>query len=108
MRWPVFLLFLLVIALQYPLWMGRGSWLRVWEIDESLQEQRAHNQQLEQRNARLEAEVKDLRSGTDAIEERARYDLGLVRPEEIFVQVPRRLEAPRGPEPDGSAPVQEP
>jgi len=103
MRWPVFLLFVLVVALQYPLWLGRGGWLRVWEIDKDLQAQRAHNQRLEQRNARLDAEVIDLKSGTDAIEERARYDLGLVRPGEIFVQVPQKPETPREPAsaPDG-------
>jgi len=95
MRWPVFILLILVIVLQYPLWFGRGGWLRVWEIDRNLQEQRAHNQNLEQRNARLDAEVIDLKSGTDAIEERARYDLGLVRPEEFFVQVPQRVEPPK-------------
>jgi cell division protein FtsB len=98
MRWPVLLLFLLVVALQYPLWLGRGGWLRVWEIDKNLQEQRAHNQSLEQRNARLDAEVSDLKSGTDAIEDRARYDLGLVRPGEVFVQVPPKVEIPQKPE----------
>ncbi|MCL2644842.1 MAG: cell division protein FtsB [Betaproteobacteria bacterium] len=95
MRWPVVLLLVLVVALQYPLWLGRGGWLRVWEIDKHLQEQRVHNQHLEQRNAQLDAEVSDLKSGTDAIEERARYDLGLVRPGEIFVQVPQRPEPPK-------------
>ena len=90
MRWPVFLLLVLVVALQYPLWLGRAGWLRVWEINTDLQAQRAHNQNLEQRNARLDAEVNDLKFGTDAIEERARYDLGLVRYEEFFVQVPQK------------------
>jgi cell division protein FtsB len=97
MRWPVFLLFVLVVALQYPLWLGRGGWLRVWEIDKTLQEQRAHNQMLEQRNARLDAEVSDLKSGTDAIEDRARHDLGLVRPGEIFVQIPPKASMPEKP-----------
>jgi cell division protein FtsB len=95
MRWPILFLFLLVVALQYPLWLGRGGWLRVWEIDKSLQEQHAHNQSLEQRNARLDAEVSDLKSGSDAIEDRARYDLGLVRPGEVFVQVPPKVEMPQ-------------
>ena len=95
MRWPIVLLLVLVVALQYPLWLGRGGWLRVWEIDKKLQEQRVHNQKLEQRNARLDAEVSDLESGTNAIEERARYDLGLVRPGEIFVQVPQKQESPK-------------
>ena len=86
---------MLVAALQYPLWLGRGGWLRVWEIDTALQEQRAHNQDLEQRNARLDAEVNDLKFGTDAIEERARYDLGLVRSGEFFVQVPQNPKSPK-------------
>ncbi|MCL2590633.1 MAG: cell division protein FtsB [Betaproteobacteria bacterium] len=95
MRWPAFLLLVLVVALQYPLWLGRGGWLRVWEIDKNLQEQHAHNQYLEQRNARLDAEVNDLKFGTDAIEERARYELGLVRPGEVFVQVPQKQKPPK-------------
>lgn len=98
MRWPIAILIVLVIVLQYPLWLGRGGWLRVWEIDKELQAQREHNHRLEDRNANLDAEVTDLQTGTDAIEEQARYDLGLVRPGEIFVQVPRE------PAPDTLAP----
>ncbi|MDR0717939.1 MAG: cell division protein FtsB [Azoarcus sp.] len=93
MRWPIVILALLLAALQYPLWLGRGGWLRVWEIEKELQAQREQNLRLEQRNASLDAEVRDLKTGSDAIEERARYSLGLVRPDEIFVQIPR--EPPR-------------
>lgn len=88
MRWPVIILVVLVVALQYPLWLGKGGWLRVWEVDGQLRAQRAGNHQLEQRNAALEAEVRDLKSGNEAIEERARFDLGLTRPGEIFVHTP--------------------
>ncbi|HRP96592.1 MAG TPA: cell division protein FtsB [Rhodocyclaceae bacterium] len=88
MRWPVIILVVLVVALQYPLWFGKGGWLRVWEVDAQLRAQRATNRQLEQRNAALEAEVGDLKSGNEAIEERARFDLGLTRPGEIFVHTP--------------------
>ncbi len=88
MRWPIILLFLLVLALQYPLWLGQGGWLRVWEVDERLGAQREINAQNERRNAALDAEVRDLKSGNEALEERARYDLGLIRPGEIFVQTP--------------------
>ncbi len=88
MRLTVFLLALLVLALQYPLWLGKGGWLQVWEVDAQLQGQRAVNAQLEQRNAGLDAEVRDLKSGNEALEERARFDLGLTRPGEIFVQIP--------------------
>ncbi|MDR1855347.1 MAG: cell division protein FtsB [Azoarcus sp.] len=90
MRWPIAVLLVLVVALQYPLWLGRGGWLRVWDLERDLQTQRDKNLKLEERNAALDAEVGDLQSGTAAIEERARYDLGLVKPGEIFVQVPRR------------------
>ncbi len=90
MRWPVIVLALLVIALQYPLWLGKGGWLRVWEVDRQLQAQREINRQLEQRNAGLEAEVRDLKSGNEAIEERARFELGLTKPGEVFVHTPRK------------------
>jgi len=90
MRWPVIVLAVLVLLLQYPLWLGKGGWLRVWDVDAQLQSQRAENRRLEQRNAALEAEVRDLKSGNEAIEERARYELGLTRPGEIFVHMPER------------------
>lgn len=90
MRWPIILLVLLVIALQYPLWLGKGGWLRVWDVDRQLQAQRTKNHQLEQRNAGLEAEVRDLKSGNEAIEERARFELGLTKPGEIFVHAPQK------------------
>ncbi|CAB1369478.1 cell division protein FtsB [Denitratisoma oestradiolicum] len=88
MRWPTLVLVVLVLLLQYPLWFGKGGWYRVWEMDRQLAAQREVNQHLEQRNAGLDAEVRDLKSGYDAIEERARYELGLVREGEVFVQVP--------------------
>lgn len=90
MRWPVIILAALVIALQYPLWVGKGGWLRVWEVDGQLRAQRDVNLQLEQRNAGMEAEVRDLKSGNEAIEERARFELGLTKPGEIYVQTPHK------------------
>jgi len=89
MRWPTIILTVLLVVLQYPLWFGKGGWLRVWEVDRQLQEQRELNQTLEQRNAALEAEVRDLKTGLDAVEERARFELGLTKPGEIFVQTPK-------------------
>ncbi|MEK7737312.1 MAG: cell division protein FtsB [Pseudomonadota bacterium] len=88
MRWPALVLIALIALLQYPLWLGKGGWLRVWEADRQLQAQREVNQKLEQRNAGLDAEVRDLKSGYEAIEERARFELGLIKPDETFVQVP--------------------
>ena len=80
----------LILAIQYPLWLGKGGWLRVWDVDRQLDEQRAKNARLETRNAALGAEVKDLKQGTEAIEERARYELGMVKNDEVFFQVPNK------------------
>jgi cell division protein FtsB len=88
-RWPALVLLALVVLLQWPLWFGKGGWLRVWDADRRLAAQREVNQKLEIRNAGLEAEVKDLKSGYEAVEERARFELGLIKPEEMFVQVPQ-------------------
>ena len=90
MRWPVLLLLALIALLQYPLWLGKGGWLRVWAMERQVQAQRDVNKKLEARNAGLDAEVRDLKTGYDAIEERARYELGLIKPGEIFVQVPQK------------------
>ena len=90
MRWLSFALIALLVLLQYPLWIGKGGWVRVWDVDRQLQQQKATNHQLEVRNAGLDAEVRDLKSGLDAIEERARYELGMIREGEIFVQVPQK------------------
>ncbi len=77
----------LIVLLQYPLWLGKGSWLRVWEVDQQLRAQRETNQKLQVRNAALDAEVRDLKQGFDAIEERARGELGMVKQDEIFFQI---------------------
>lgn len=76
-----------IVALQWPLWVGKGSWLRVWQLDTQLSEHRSANSKLKERNDALEAEVRDLKTGTDAIEERARNELGMIRQEEVFFQV---------------------
>lgn len=81
----------LIVLIQYPLWAGKGSWFRVWEIDQQIRAQRDANRQLQARNSGLEAEVRDLKVGLDAIEERARSELGMIRQDEIFFQV---LESP--------------
>jgi cell division protein FtsB len=76
-----------LVALQYPLWIGKGSWLKVWELDRSLAQQKDQNAKLKARNDALEAEVKDLKEGLDAVEERARLELGMIKKDEIFYQV---------------------
>ena len=76
----------LLALIQYPLWLGHGSWLRVWELDRQLGLQQEVNAGKRMHNEGLEAEVADLKEGTAAIEERARYELGMVKRDEIFVQ----------------------
>ena len=90
----------LILLIQYPLWLGKGGWLRAWHVENDLSNQKAGNGQLEVRNAGLAAEVRDLKQGTEAIEERARYELGMVRQDEVFFQVveEKRNEAVPGPE----------
>ncbi|MEW5768962.1 MAG: cell division protein FtsB [Pseudomonadota bacterium] len=77
----------LILLLQYPLWVGKGSWLRVWELERDIAAQKTANQALETRNIQLAAEAQDLHSGYDALEERARYELGMVRADEVFFHV---------------------
>jgi len=86
-----------IFLLQYPLWFGKGGWLRVWSLERQVQEQKQTNASLSQRNSALDAEVRDLKQGFEAIEERARYELGLIKQDEIFLQV-----VP--PPPDGKPP----
>jgi cell division protein FtsB len=82
------LIFVILIALlQYPLWLGKGSWLRVWELNRQVHEQQEKNIALKARNAMLDAEVRDLKSGKAAIEERARSELGMIKQDEVFFQV---------------------
>jgi cell division protein FtsB len=85
----------LIVLIQYPLWFGKGGWLRVWEVNRQLDAQQEKNRMLETRNTALAAEVRDLKQGTEAIEERARYELGLIRGDEVFIQiVPDKKPAP--------------
>ncbi|MCL2635474.1 MAG: cell division protein FtsB [Betaproteobacteria bacterium] len=90
MRWLTSGLVALIVLLQYPLWLGKGGWLRVWEHDRQLQVQKEATRKLEIRNAGLDAEVRDLKQGYDAIEERARFELGMIRQDETFMQIPER------------------
>ncbi|MBI2307509.1 MAG: cell division protein FtsB [Rhodocyclales bacterium] len=90
MRWLTLGLVALLVLLQYPLWLGKGGWLRVWDYDRQLAEQRDANRKLETRNGGLDAEVRDLKQGYEAIEERARFELGMIKQDEVFVQIPER------------------
>ena len=87
MRALTLVLCLLIALLQFPLWLGKGGWLRVWEIDRQVEAQKSGNAKLQARNDALDAEVRDLKQGYEAIEERARYELGMIRQDEIFFQI---------------------
>jgi cell division protein FtsB len=78
---------ILAIGLQYPLWFGKGGWLRVRDLDRQLAAQRAGNAHDKARNDALEAEVRDLKEGSEAVEERARLELGMVKRDEVFYLV---------------------
>jgi len=97
-RLLTFTLIALIALIQYPLWGGKGSWFRVWEIDQQIRAQKEVNGRLQVRNAALDAEVRDLKQGSEAIEERARNELGMIRHDEIFFQVldPGARTAPQG------------
>ena len=59
----------LIVVLQYPLWLGKGGWLRVWDLDRQVTAQKEQNVKLQQRNAGLDAEVRDLKQGFEAVEQ---------------------------------------
>ncbi len=87
MRAVTLILIVLLLLLQYPLWLGKGSWLKVWDLNRQVEAQQRVNQQAKTRNALLDAEVRDLKQGTAAIEERARSELGMIKRDEVFYQV---------------------
>ena len=84
----------LLLLIQYPLWLGKGDWLTVADLESQVAATRARTEQLKARNAKLESEVRDLKDGLGAVEERARYELGMIKSNEIFVQVLRKDEKP--------------
>ena len=97
MRLILILLTALLVLIQYPLWLGKGGWVRVWEQSRQLDAALEKERELKARNDKLAGEVQDLKEGTGAVEERARYELGLVKDGEIFVQIlePGAKKAPK-------------
>ena len=84
----LFLILLSLIALvQYSLWLGKGGWLQVRDLDRQIKAQQQANQKMQERNAAIDADVKDLKQGYAAIEERARSKLGMIKDDEVFFQV---------------------
>ncbi|MGP9566883.1 cell division protein FtsB [Halomonas sp. AOP5-B2-8] len=87
-KWLVMALLAVVALLQYELWLGNGGWRDLQNVEHRVAVQEANNLPMRERNARLAAEVMDLKTGLDAIEERARSDMGMVRTDEQFFWVP--------------------
>jgi len=77
----------LIAALQYPMWLGKGGWLEVRELDRRLVSQRESNDRLKARNDALDADVRDLKAGYEGVEERARAELGMVKQDEVYFQL---------------------
>ena len=103
MRWLALAFGVLIVALQYPMWLGKGGWLQVREYDRQLTAQREANARLKVRNDALDADVRDLKAGVEAIEERARSELGMVKQDEVFFQLRQRPDSARN-GPDGGKP----
>ncbi len=106
----VILLAMLFTALQYHLWFGEGSWPRAQAMREKFELQMSENEKLQQSNATMEAEVLDLKTGLDAIEERARADLGLIRQGDTYFQIIQPEQAKDKPievKPEGVAPSED-
>ena len=87
MKVLIAILILLLLILQYKLWFGDGNMREVWQLEETIKIQKVENQKLRDRNVALEAEVKDLKQGLEAIEERARNELGMIKKDETFFQI---------------------
>ena len=87
MRWLALVFAALILAIQYPMWLGTGGWLQVREYDRQVALQRDANAKLKARNDALDADVRDLKTGYEAIEERARAELGMIRQDEVFFQI---------------------
>ncbi|MCB5183852.1 cell division protein FtsB [Methylobacillus gramineus] len=100
------LIFVALIALlQYPLWLGKGSWVKVWAINQQIVAQKTDNVRLKLRNDTLDAEVRDLKQGYAAIEERARSELGMVKQDEVFYQVIDQIPTKPNPQPVAPPPA---
>lgn len=87
MNYIITILLVLLIALQYDLWVGKGSIVEVRQLEAALELQVKENQHLNERNDALKAEVLDLKNGLEAIEERVRTELGMIKKDETFFHV---------------------
>nr|WP_275096659.1 cell division protein FtsB [Sedimenticola hydrogenitrophicus] len=87
LRILMLLLFAMLVVLQYRLWVGEGSLAELHLLKQEIEQQKGELRQMRRRNQALQAEVDDLKKGLEAIEERARNDLGMIRQGETFYQI---------------------
>jgi len=87
MKWLISILLVLFLLLQYRFWFSDGGQVDVRRIQEKVEKQREENQRLKERNEALSAEVRDLKQGVEAIEERARREMGMIKENETFYQI---------------------
>ncbi|MEN9865568.1 MAG: cell division protein FtsB [Pseudomonadota bacterium] len=87
----------LLLLIQFPLWLGKGGWLAAWDLDQKVMAANKRNDDLKARNAKLESEVRDLKNGTGALEERARAELGMIKQDEVFIQIVSANDRPANP-----------
>ena len=92
MRFVLIFLLILLLWLQFELWIGKGSLTEVRELRNAIESQKQENDQLKERNEALAAEVKDLKSGIEAIEELARSEMGMIKKDETFYQIVEPVE----------------
>lgn len=106
MRLIIIVLASLLLLIQYPLWIGKkGGWLHVRQLEQEVALAQKKNEELKARNAKLESEVRDLKEGTGAVEERARAELGMIKEDEIFVQIVSPSALPKSATPVIAPPV---
>ena len=85
----------LLVLIQYPLWLVKGGWFHLWELNRQLAAQEQQNEMLYERNRRLAKEVQDLKDGSEAIEEYARFEMGMIQQGEYFVQIIPVIDTPQ-------------
>lgn len=88
MKWLFAVLLIILGMLQYRLWQGEGSIAHATQLEREIKQQQAENDRMRERNRILDVEVKDLKTGADSVEERARNDIGMIKKDETFFMIP--------------------
>ncbi len=94
MKWVTVVLLAALVGLQYNLWVDKGGWRDMWSLEKQLAAQQLGNQQLQERNQSLEAEIVDLQEGEEAIAEIARDDLGYIKTGEVYYRMVAKTATP--------------